>query len=237
MRCCQTSPRAPRRAKRREVGRLASAHLSRPIQVRIRHDPPYVRPCGASPPRLKEVTLGLDSRRERGVKHKLMRTKSSDRLDVGLNLAAGAGKNPALLAQRPRGDRKVRAHDDLERPRVSSRPTRHLPQARDHLLHSFQRHPHGVPPVCHGRCPLQGTRRIGREVDWGMRFLDGFGLDDGPGNMEVSTVKLDRITGPNRLEHLEKLVRAPAQPPGGDTHGVVLILGPPLSEPDAQAAS
>src|SRR6266446_9404259 len=93
-----------------------------------------------------------------------------------------------------------------------------------------------IPPV--GPLCQTAERRWskGRQVYGRVRLLEQFWLDDRSGNAVELALELDRIAGPDRLEHRHELVRPRSALAQAHSHSVKLVLGPAQAHADSQAA-
>jgi hypothetical protein len=97
----------------------------------------------------------------------------------------------------------VGTHDHCEGRRITSRISRHLSYAAEHLCHSLDRNSNRIPSIGHSRHALHCSWRESCHVDRGMRFLYRFAINKGFRNLVELPLKFNRIGGPNRLEHLD----------------------------------
>jgi hypothetical protein len=104
-----------------------------------------------------------------------------------------------------------------------------------YLLHAGDGNAGRIPPV--GPLCQTSERRWskGRQVYGRVRLVDRFWLDDRSGNAVELALELDRIAGPDRLEHRHELVRPRSALAQAHSHSVKLVLGPAQAHADSQA--
>ena len=63
------------------------------------------------------------------------------------------------------------------------------------------------------------------------------GLNNGPGHLKELAAELHRVSGPDGLEHLNKLVGTAATSLERGSHSIMLVLGPTLAKAHSQPTS
>src|SRR5439155_23897367 len=110
----------------------------------------------------------------------------------------------------------------------------HALDAFPHLFHRGHRQSHRKPAVRLRRNSLHRRRRERRHQDRWVRLLHWLRLYIRRRDLPDAPLKLYRVLRPDRLEHVESLVRSLPTLMNGDSHCVELLRTPANPEPDRQ---